>query len=88
MASVGRQIFRDRFVCIAWRDHPLAKKKTLSMPAFTAAAHELVSPWGTEGGHEMTRSPALASNGKSPSPSALLGRTAHHRFEQPPAHHG
>jgi DNA-binding transcriptional LysR family regulator len=47
----GRQIFRDRFVCIARRDHPLAKKKTLSMPAFTTAAHALVSPWGTEGGH-------------------------------------
>jgi DNA-binding transcriptional LysR family regulator len=47
----GRQIFRDRFVCIARRDHPLAKKKTLSLAAFTAAAHALVSPWGTEGGY-------------------------------------
>jgi DNA-binding transcriptional LysR family regulator len=47
----GRQIFRDRFVCVARRDHPLAKKKTLSLSAFTAAAHALVSPWGTEGGY-------------------------------------
>src|SRR6185295_5548869 len=45
-----RQIFRDRFVCVARRDHPLAKKKTLSLPAFAEAAHALISPWGTEGG--------------------------------------
>jgi DNA-binding transcriptional LysR family regulator len=47
----GRQLFRDRFVCIARRAHPLAKKKTLSLSSFTGAAHALVSPWGTEGGY-------------------------------------
>lgn len=47
----GRQIFRDRFVCIARPDHPLAKKETLPMRAFVEAAHALVSPWGTEGGY-------------------------------------
>jgi DNA-binding transcriptional LysR family regulator len=47
----GRQIFRDRFVCIARRDHPLARKKALSLSAFAKAAHALVSPWGTEGGY-------------------------------------
>src|SRR5260370_29842510 len=46
----GRQLFHDRFVCIARRGHPLAKKKTLTMSAFTEAAHALVAPWGTEGG--------------------------------------
>ncbi len=47
----ARQLFSDRFVCIARRDHPLAKKKTLSMSAFARAAHALVSPWGMEGGY-------------------------------------
>jgi DNA-binding transcriptional LysR family regulator len=47
----GRQLFSDRFVCIARRGHPLAKKKTLSMSAFARAAHALVSPCGTEGGY-------------------------------------
>jgi DNA-binding transcriptional LysR family regulator len=47
----GRQLFHDRFVCVARRDHPLARRKTLSMSAFTEAAHALVSPWGQEGGY-------------------------------------
>jgi DNA-binding transcriptional LysR family regulator len=47
----ARQLFSDRFVCIARRGHPLARKKTLSMSAFAGAAHALVSPWGMEGGY-------------------------------------
>jgi DNA-binding transcriptional LysR family regulator len=47
----GRQIFRDRFVCIARRAHPLARNKVLSLSAFAEAAHALVAPWGTEGGY-------------------------------------
>jgi DNA-binding transcriptional LysR family regulator len=47
----GRQLFRDRFVCIARRGHPLAKAKTLSLSSFTGAAHALVSPWGLDGGY-------------------------------------
>jgi DNA-binding transcriptional LysR family regulator len=47
----ARQLFSDRFVCIARRSHPLAKKKTLSLSAFTRAPHALVSPWGMEGGY-------------------------------------
>jgi DNA-binding transcriptional LysR family regulator len=47
----ARQLFSDRFVCIARRDHPLSGKKTLSMSAFAGAAHALVSPWGLEGGY-------------------------------------
>ena len=47
----GRQLFRDRFVCIARRGHPLAKTKTLSLSSFAGAAHALISPWGTDGGY-------------------------------------
>jgi DNA-binding transcriptional LysR family regulator len=47
----GRQLFRDRFVCIARRGHPLAKTKTLSLSSFAGAAHALISPWGMEGGY-------------------------------------
>lgn len=47
----GRQLFHDRFVCVVRRDHPLAKKKTLTLSAFSEAAHALVSPWETEGGY-------------------------------------
>jgi DNA-binding transcriptional LysR family regulator len=47
----ARQLFSDRFVCVARRDHPLAGKKTLSMSAFARAAHALVAPWGMEGGY-------------------------------------
>jgi DNA-binding transcriptional LysR family regulator len=46
----GRQLLRDRFVCIARRAHPLAKK-TLSISSFARAAHALISPWGMEGGY-------------------------------------
>ena len=51
ICSQHGQLFSDRFVCIARRGHPLAKKKTLSMSAFARAAHALVSPCGTEGGY-------------------------------------
>ena len=47
----GRQLFSDRFVCIARQDHPLAKTKTLSLSSFAGAAHALISPWGMEGGY-------------------------------------
>ena len=47
----GRQLFRDRFVCIVRRGHPLAKAKTLSLSSFAGAAHALISPWGMEGGY-------------------------------------
>jgi DNA-binding transcriptional LysR family regulator len=47
----ARQLFSDRFVCVARRDHPLAGNKTLSMSAFARAAHALISPWGMEGGY-------------------------------------
>ncbi len=46
----GRHLLRERFVCVVRRGHALAKKKTLSLSAFTRAAHALVSPWGVEGG--------------------------------------
>jgi DNA-binding transcriptional LysR family regulator len=46
-----RQLFRDRFVCIARKGHPLAKKKTLPLSAFAEASHALVSPGETEGGY-------------------------------------
>jgi DNA-binding transcriptional LysR family regulator len=47
----GRQLLRDRFVCIARRAHPLAKTKTLSMSSFAGAAHALIAPWGMDGGY-------------------------------------
>src|SRR5262249_29634007 len=47
----ARQLFKDRFVCIARRGHPLADKKTLPLSAFARAGHAVVSPWGLEGGH-------------------------------------
>jgi DNA-binding transcriptional LysR family regulator len=47
----GRQLLRDRFVCIVRRGHLLAKKKTLSLSSFAGAAHALISPWGMEGGY-------------------------------------
>jgi DNA-binding transcriptional LysR family regulator len=47
----GRQILGDRFVCIARRAHPLAKKRGLTVSSFAGAAHALVSPWGMEGGY-------------------------------------
>jgi DNA-binding transcriptional LysR family regulator len=47
----GRQLLRERFVCIARRAHPLAKTKTLSLSLFAGAAHALISPWGTDGGY-------------------------------------
>jgi DNA-binding transcriptional LysR family regulator len=47
----GRQILRDRFVCIARRAHPLAKKKALTLSSFAGEAHALISPWGMEGGY-------------------------------------
>lgn len=47
----GRQLLRDRFVCIARRAHPLAKTKALSLSSFAGAAHALISPWGMDGGY-------------------------------------
>jgi DNA-binding transcriptional LysR family regulator len=47
----GRRLFRDRFVCVTRRGHPLARKKRMTVSAFTEAAHALVAPWGTEGGY-------------------------------------
>jgi DNA-binding transcriptional LysR family regulator len=47
---LGRSILRDRFVCIARRGHPLAKKKALTLSRFAGAAHALISPWEREGG--------------------------------------
>jgi DNA-binding transcriptional LysR family regulator len=47
----GRQLLRDRFVCIARRGHLLAEKKTLSLSSFAGAAHALISPWGMDGGY-------------------------------------
>lgn len=47
----GRQLLRDRFVCVARRAHPLAKTKALTLSSFAGAAHALISPWGMEGGY-------------------------------------
>jgi len=44
------QILEERFVCVARREHPLAKKKALTLPCFAGASHALISPWGKEGG--------------------------------------
>jgi DNA-binding transcriptional LysR family regulator len=44
------QVLSERFVCVARRDHPLAKKKALTLSRFAAASHALISPWGMEGG--------------------------------------
>jgi DNA-binding transcriptional LysR family regulator len=49
----SRRILEERFVCLARRAHPLAKKRTpraLTLSRFAAASHVLISPWGTEGG--------------------------------------
>jgi DNA-binding transcriptional LysR family regulator len=46
-----RHLFRDRFVCVARRGHPLAKAKTLSLSSYAGAAHALISPWGMDGGY-------------------------------------
>jgi len=40
----------ERFVCVARREHPLAKKKALTLSRFAGASHALISPWGKEGG--------------------------------------
>jgi DNA-binding transcriptional LysR family regulator len=45
-----QQILEERFVCVARREHPLAKKKALTLSGFAGASHALISPWGTEGG--------------------------------------
>jgi DNA-binding transcriptional LysR family regulator len=45
-----QQILTERFVCVARREHPLAKKMALTLARFAAASHALVSPWGMEGG--------------------------------------
>lgn len=44
------QVLSERFVCVARRDHPLAKKRALTLSRFAAASHALISPWGMEGG--------------------------------------
>ena len=44
------QILEERFVCVARRKHPLAKKKALTLSRFAGASHALISPWGKEGG--------------------------------------
>jgi DNA-binding transcriptional LysR family regulator len=47
----GREIFRDRFVCVVRREHPLSKAKAITLPRFAEALHALISPWGMEGGY-------------------------------------
>ena len=44
------QVLSERFVCVARRDHPLAKKRALTLSRFAAASHVLIAPWGMEGG--------------------------------------
>jgi DNA-binding transcriptional LysR family regulator len=44
------QVLSERFVCVARRDHPLAKKRALTLSRFAAASHALIAPWGMEGG--------------------------------------
>ncbi len=44
------QVLSERFVCVARRDHPLAKKRALTLSRFVTASHALIAPWGTEGG--------------------------------------
>lgn len=46
----ARPILSERFVCVARRDHPLAKRRALTLTRFAAASHALISPWGMEGG--------------------------------------
>ncbi|MCS6765274.1 MAG: LysR family transcriptional regulator [Candidatus Protistobacter heckmanni] len=42
-----RQLFRQRYVCMFRKDHPLAKKRSLILKDFTAAEHVLVAAAGT-----------------------------------------
>jgi len=44
-----RQILEEHFVCVARREHPLAKR-ALTLSRFAGASHALISPWGMEGG--------------------------------------
>jgi DNA-binding transcriptional LysR family regulator len=46
----SRRILEERFVCLARRAHPLAKRRALTLSRFAGASHVLVSPWGMEGG--------------------------------------
>ena len=48
-------LFEERFVCVARKDHPLAKKNTMSLDAFLARQHLLVSPEGDGVGHVDAR---------------------------------
>lgn len=44
-------LFEERFVCVARKDHPLAKMKTMPLDAFLSQQHLLVSPEGDGVGH-------------------------------------
>ena len=57
----SRVLFRDRFVVIMRRNHPLAKNKKLSLSAFASASHAFIAPGGTRGGAVDT---ALATVGR------------------------
>lgn len=56
----SRILFRDRFVVIMRKGHPLAKKK-LTVAAYANAAHAFIAPGGTRGGVVDT---ALAKLGR------------------------
>jgi DNA-binding transcriptional LysR family regulator len=45
----ARALFRERFVCVMRRDHPLAEGP-LTLARFVSARHALVAPQGTPGG--------------------------------------
>jgi DNA-binding transcriptional LysR family regulator len=44
-----RRLFRERFVCVARRDHPRIGKK-LDLATFVAVPHAFIAPRGTRGG--------------------------------------
>lgn len=44
-------LFEERFVCVARKDHPLARHATVPLDAFLAHRHLLVSPEGDGVGH-------------------------------------
>ena len=45
----GKALFREGFVCVVRKGHPLARKK-LTLTRFAKASHALISPRGAEGG--------------------------------------
>lgn len=74
------ELFRDRYVCLVRRGHPLAKGR-LSVERFAAARHLLVSPRGDErgfvdtelAGQGLTRQVAMIINQFAPAGRIVAG---------------